>query len=347
MLGNMTVSHMGTGGGDTPEVKRVQTGLLGADYEVAGGRYRFSRVYNGENWNPQLRAPLTQPGVNVKAGEYLLAVNGREVHPPENVYSFFEGMADKSVLIRVGADASGAGAREVSVVPVADESRLRNLAWIEENRRKVDQMTGGKVAYIYMPDTANGGLTAFNRYFYAQIGKQAAIVDERFNGGGLLATDIAEILNRKPMSAASNRVGSELVQPQGIFGPKVMIINERAGSGGDAMPWYFKRAGVGKLIGTRTWGGLVGMAGGPPLMDGGFVGAPSSGIYNPLTGEWEVENIGVAPDIEVEQDPALVRKGHDPQLEKAVEVALEELKKNPPPVLRRPAFPNYNKPAAK
>ncbi len=347
MLGNMTVSHMGTGGGDTAEVKRVQTGLLGADYEVSGARYRFSRVYNGENWNPQLRAPLTQPGVNVKAGEYLLAVNGREVHPPENVYSFFEGMADKSVLIRVGTDASGAGAREVSVVPVADESRLRNLAWIEENRRKVDQMTGGKVAYIYMPDTANGGLTAFNRYFYAQIGKQAAIVDERFNGGGLLATDIAEILNRKPMSAASNRVGSELVQPQGIFGPKVMIINERAGSGGDAMPWYFKRAGVGQLIGTRTWGGLVGMAGGPPLMDGGFVGAPSSGIYNPLTGEWEVENIGVAPDIEVEQDPALVRKGRDPQLEKAVEVALEELKKNPPPVLRRPAFPNYNKTTTK
>jgi tricorn protease len=344
MLGNITVSHMGTGGGDTPEVKHVQTGLLGSDYEVAGGRYRFSRVYNGENWNPQLRAPLTQPGVNVKAGEYLLAVNGREVRPPENVYSFFEGLADKSAVLRVGPDASGAGSREVTVVPVADESRLRNLAWIEENRRKVDQMTGGKVAYIYMPDTANGGLTAFNRYFYAQIGKQAAIVDERFNGGGLLATDIAEILNRKPLSAAANRVGSDLVQPQGIFGPKVMLINERAGSGGDAMPWYFKRAGVGKLIGTRTWGGLVGMAGGPPLMDGGFVGAPSSGIYNPLTGEWEVENIGVPPDIEVEQDPALVRKGRDPQLEKAVEVALEELKKNPPPVLRRPSFPNYNRP---
>ena len=160
------------------------------------------------------------------------------------------------MLLRVGTDANGAAAREVTVVPVADESRLRNLAWLEENRRKVDQMTGGKVAYIYMPDTANGGLTAFNRYFYAQIGKQAAIVDERFNGGGLLATDIAEILNRKPLSAAANRVGSDIVQPQGIFGPKVMIINERAGSGGDAMPWYFKRAGVGKLVGTRTWGGF-------------------------------------------------------------------------------------------
>jgi len=344
MLGNITVSHMGTGGGDTPSVKRVPTGLLGADYEVTNGRYRITKVYNGENWNPQLRAPLTQPGVNVKAGEYLLEVDGREVRPPENLYSFFEGRANKSVLLKVGTDASGTGSREVTVVPVPDESRLRNLAWIEDNRRKVDQMTGGKVAYIYMPDTANGGLAAFNRYFYAQIGKQGAIVDERFNAGGLLATDIAEILNRKPMSAAANRVGSDVVQPQGIFGPKVMIINERAGSGGDAMPWYFKRAGVGKLIGTRTWGGLVGMAGGPPLMDGGFVGAPSSGIYNPLSGEWEVENVGVPPDIEVEQDPALVRKGRDPQLEKAVEVALEELKKNPPPVLRRPAFPNYNKP---
>jgi tricorn protease len=347
MLGNMTVSHMGTGGGDTPEVKRVQTGLLGADYEVANGRYRFVRVYNGENWNPQLRAPLTQPGVNVKSGEYLLAVAGREVRPPENVYSFFEGLAGKSVLLRVGPNADGAGSREVTVIPVADEVGLRNLAWIEENRRKVDLMTGGKVAYIYMPDTYTGGLAAFNRYFYAQIGKQAAIVDERFNGGGFLATDIAEILNRKPLSAAANRAGSDIVQPQGIFGPKVMIINERAGSGGDAMPWYFKRAGVGKLIGTRTWGGLVGMAGGPPLMDGGFVGAPSSGIYNPLSGEWEVENIGVPSDIEVEQDPALVRKGSDPQLEKAVEVVLEELKKHPPPVLRRPAFPNYRRPSAR
>jgi len=347
MLGNMVVSHMGTGGGDTPEVKHVQTGLLGCDYDVADGRYRFARVYSGENWNPQLLAPLTQPGVNVKTGEYLLEVNGRDVRPPANVYSFFEALAGKSVLLKVGTDASGAGAREVTVVPVADESRLRNLAWIEENRRKVDRLSGGKVAYIYMPDTSNGGLTAFNRYFYAQIGKEAAIVDERFNGGGLLATDIAEILNRKPLSAASNRVGDPLLQPQGIFGPKVMLINERAGSGGDAMPWYFKRAGVGKLVGTRTWGGLVGANGAPPLMDGGFVAAPSSGIYNPITGEWEVENIGVAPDIEVAQDPALVRNGHDPQLEKAVEVVLEELKKNPPPKLRRPAFPNHYPTAAK
>ena len=343
MLGNMVVGHLGAGGGDTPQVKRVQTGLLGADYEVANGRYRLSRVYNGENWNPQLRAPLTQPGVNVQAGEYLLAVNGREVRAPDNVYSFFEGLAGKSVVLKVGPDPSGAGAREVTVVPVADEYGLRNLAWIEENRRKVDKLTGGQVAYVYMPDTSTGGLAAFNRYFYAQVGKQAAIIDERFNGGGMLATDIAEILNRTPLSAAANRTGADLVQPQGIFGPKVMIVNERAGSGGDAMPWYFKRSGAGKLVGTRTWGGLVGMASAPPLMDGGIVTAPASGIYNPISGEWEVENIGIAPDVEVEQDPALVRKGHDPQLEKSVEVVLDELKKNPPPQLRRPGFPNYHR----
>jgi tricorn protease len=194
-----------------------------------------------------------------------------------------------------------------------------------------------------MPNTSAAGLMAFNRYFYAQIDKQAAIIDERFNGGGMLATDIAEILNRKPLSAAANRMGADPVQPRGIFGPKVMIINELAGSGGDAMPWYFKRSGAGKLIGTRTWGGLVGMASAPPLMDGGMVSSPASGIYNPLSGEWEVENIGIAPDIEVEQEPELVRKGHDPQLEKAVEVVLEELERNPPPELRRPEYPNYHR----
>jgi len=342
MLGNMTVSHMGTGGGDTPEVKHVQTGLLGADYEVANGRYRFTRVYNGENWNPSLRAPLTQPGVNVKAGEYLLAVDGREVRPPANLYSFFEELADKSVVLRVGADANGAGARDVTVVPVADEGRLRNLAWIEENRRKVDEMSGGKVAYIYMPDTANGGLTAFNRYFYAQIGKEAAIVDERFNGGGLLATDIAEILNRKPLSAASNRVGEPLVQPQGIFGPKVMIINERAGSGGDAMPWYFRKAGIGKLVGTRTWGGLVGIGGYPVLLDGGNVMAPRYAIYG-INGDWEVENHGIAPDVLVEDLPKDVAAGHDRQLETGVQLVLDELKAHPVPEIPIPPYPNYHK----
>ena len=345
MLGELSVGHLNVGGGDLPEVRRVETGLLGADFERANGRYRFARVYSGENWNPQLRAPLTEPGVNVTAGEYLLAVNGRELRDTDNVYAFFEGTANKQVVLRVGPDPSGAGAREITVVPVASEAALRNMAWIEDNRRKVEQATGGRVAYIYMPDTAFGGLTNFNRYFFAQVGKQAAIIDERFNAGGMLATDIIEYLSRRLLSLVATRDGKDEVQPQGaIFGPKVMIINEYAGSGGDAMPWYFRRAGVGKLIGKRTWGGLVGRAGAPELMDGGFVTAPSSGVYNP-NGQWEVENVGVAPDIEVELDPEAVRQGRDPQLEKAIEVVLEELKRNPPPRPRRPPYPNYHAPA--
>ncbi|MGI8785834.1 MAG: S41 family peptidase [Acidobacteriota bacterium] len=344
MLGELTVGHLSVGGGDLPDVKRVETGLLGADYKLENGRYRFARVFNGENWNPQLKAPLTQPGVNVSAGEYLIAVNGQQLRDADNVYSFFEGKAGKSVVLRVGPDPAGANSREVTVVPVASEIGLRNLAWIEDNRRKVDQMTGGRVAYIYMPDTSVGGYTNFNRYFFAQVGKEAAIIDERFNGGGALATDIIEHLKRPLLSLVASRDGADEVQPQGaIFGPKVMIINEFAGSGGDAMPWYFRRAGVGKLIGKRTWGGLVGRAASPQLMDDGFVTAPSSGVWNP-NGQWEVENHGVAPDIEVEQDPELVRQGHDPQLEEAVKVVMQELEKNPVARPKRPAYPNYHPP---
>jgi tricorn protease len=303
MLGEMTVGHMFVGGGDSPEVKKVQTGLLGADYKIENGRYRFARIYNGENWNPDLKAPLTQPGVNVLPGEYLLAVNGRDLRPPDNIYSFFESTAGKSIVIRVGPDPTGAKARDVTVVPVPDEFNLRHLAWIEDNRRKVDQVTNGRVAYVHMPDTAFGGYASFNRYFFAQIGKEALIIDERFNHGGFLATDIIEYLKRPVMSVASLRDGADMVQPQGaIFGPKVMITNEFAGSGGDAMPWYFHRFEVGKLIGKRTWGGLVGLSGFPELMDGGFVMAPNFAIWNP-NGKFDVENHGVQPDIEVELDP--------------------------------------------
>jgi len=344
MLGNMTVGHMFLGGGDRPEIKRVPTGLLGADYKIENGRYRFARVYNGENWNPDLKAPLTQPGVNVVAGEYLLAVNGREVRATDSVYSFFEATAGKTTLLKVGTDPAGANAREVKVVPVGDEAGLRHLAWIEDNRRKVDQMTGGRVAYIHMPDTGFGGYTSFTRYFFAQVDKEAAIIDERFNHGGALATDIIEYLQRKLMSVATARDGADFLQPQGaIFGPKVMITNAFAGSGGDAMPWYFRRAGVGKLIGERTWGGLVGLNGYPELMDGGVVMAPSVAIWNP-NGTMDVENHGIQPDIEVDLDPAAVRQGHDPQLEKAVEVVMEELREHPQPALKRPVFPNYQKP---
>ena len=341
MLGGIEVGHLGVGGGDLPEVKRVPAGLLGADYAVENGHYRFARIYNGENWNPQLKAPLTQPGVNVAAGDYLIAVNGREVVGRDNIYSFFENTAGKQVLLKVGPSPDGKGAREVTVVPVASESSLRNYAWIEDNRRYVDKVTGGRVAYVYMPDTSFGGYTNFNRYFFAQVGKDAVIVDERFNGGGALATDIIEFLQRKLLSLVATRDGEDEVEPQGaIFGPKVMLINEFAGSGGDAMPYYFKAAGVGPLIGKTTWGGLVGRAGGPALMDGGFVTAPSSGVWSPKAG-WIAENVGIAPDIEVEHDPALVRQGKDPQLDKAIEVVMAGLAKNPPVKPKRPAYPDH------
>jgi tricorn protease len=341
MMGEITVGHLGVGGGDLPETKTVATGLLGCDYKVENGRYRFARIYDGENWNPDLKAPLTQPGVNVQEGDYLLAVDGRALRASDNVYSFFEAKSGKNVSLRVGPNPDGAGARDVTVVPVASEARLRNLAWIEGNRRKVDQLTKGRVAYVYMPDTAFGGYTNFTRYFYAQVDKEAAIVDERFNGGGALATDIVQHLDRKMLSLVATRDGEDEVQPQGaIFGPKVMIINELAGSGGDAMPNYFRRAGVGKLIGKRTWGGLVGRAGAPPLMDGGFVTAPSSAVWGP-EGVWDAENVGIPPDIEVEQDPELVRQGKDPQLERAIEVVMAELLKNPVKQPKRPRYPKY------
>jgi tricorn protease len=342
MMGNVVVSHLNVGGGEQPEVRRVATGMLGADFAIENGRYRFARVFNGENWNPDARAPLTQPGVNVVAGEYLLEVNGRNLTSADNVYRFFEATAEKQVKLKVGSDPSGTGSREVTVVPVANEGRLRNLAWIEDNRRKVDQATGGRVAYVYLPDTAGGGQTNFTRYFFAQVGKQAVIVDERFNGGGQLATDLVEFMTRKLMSGVATRDGEDEIEPQGaIFGPKVMLINEFAGSGGDAMPWYFRKAGAGKLIGKRTWGGLVGRAGAPQLMDGGVVSAPSSAVWDPDESKWIAENTGVAPDIEVEHDPALVRQGRDPQLEKAIEHVLAELEKNPPKKLVRPPYPTY------
>ena len=343
MLGGIEVGHLGVGGGDMPEVRRVPAGLLGADYNVENGRYRITRVYNGENWNPQLKAPLTQPGINVAGGDYLLAVNGREVTGRDNVYSFFENTAGKQVFLKVGPSPDGKGAREVTVVPVPSETSLRNYAWIEGNRRYVDKATGGRVAYVYMPDTSFGGYTNFNRYFFAQVGKDAVIVDERFNGGGALATDIIEFLQRKLLSLVATRDGEDEVEPQGaIFGPKVMLINEFAGSGGDAMPYYFKAAGVGPLIGKTTWGGLVGRAGAPSLMDGGMVTAPSSGVWSPKDG-WIAENIGIAPDIEVEHDPALVRQGKDPQLDKAIEVVMAGLAKSPPAKPKRPAFPDHYK----
>jgi len=343
MLGNLTVGHLYVQGGDMPSVRGVPGGLLGADFKVENGRYRFSKIYNGENWNPNLRAPLTEPGSEVNVGEYLLAINGVDVTDKVNPHQLLENKSGKQVVLRVGPDPKGQGARNVTVVPVASDSGLRNLDWIESNRRYVAQATGGKLAYVWLPDTGQGGYTNFNRYWFAQLDKDGAVIDERFNGGGSAADYIIDYLKKPIYSYWAVRDGEDMRQPFGTMpGPKAMLINEHAGSGGDYMPWLFRRNGLGPLIGKRTWGGLIGIGGYPTLMDGGSVTAPHFAFYSP-EGKFGIENEGVAPDIEVDLEPKAWREGKDTQLDKAIAEVMAALAKNPPVKVKRPPYPVYNK----
>jgi tricorn protease len=339
MSSELSVGHHRVGGGDQLyETKTVPVGLLGADYAIENGRYKFKKVYGGLNWNPGLRSPLTEPGVDVKAGEYLIAVRGQDLKPPANIYSLFDNTVDKSVDIVVGPNPDGSNARTVHVVPIANEGALRNRDWVEGNLKKVEQATGGRVAYVYVPDTANQGYAYFKRYFYPQAYKDAIIVDERFNGGGDIADYYIDILRRPFIANWSMRYGEDLKTPTAsVQGPKVMIIDETAGSGGDLLPWMFRKFNLGKIVGKTTWGGLVGTLGYPVLMDGGAITAPNLAIW--AEDGWVVENVGVPPDIEVEQTPADIIAGRDPQLEKAIQTAMDELKRNPPAQLKRPPFP--------
>jgi tricorn protease len=338
MGGELTVGHSYlTGEGDVPREDPVSVGLLGADLAVENGRYRIKRIYTGENWNPDLRAPLSAPGIQVAEGDYLLEVNGRSLVPPTNPYSVFEGTAGRQTLIRVNKTPSLEGSRLVTVVPVPSEEGLRTRAWIEENRRLVDKLSGGRLAYVWLPNTGGPGYTAFTRYYYAQQDKDGAIIDERYNHGGQVADYIVNELDRKLMGFFVQRDGQPATSPiAGIYGPKVMIINESAGSGGDALPYMFHLRKLGPMVGTRTWGGLVGTLGVPTTIDGGGITAPTLAFYD-LSGRWAVENEGVAPDIEVEYTPAEVIKGHDPQLERAVQEGLKLLEQNPVHRVPRPA----------
>jgi tricorn protease len=336
--GELTVGHsylLGTG--DIPSEDAVSVGLLGADFAIENGRYRIKRIYTGENWNPDLRAPLSAPGIQVSEGDYLLEVNGRPLSPPANPYSLFEGTANRQTLIRISKTPSSEGSRLITVVPVASDDTLRTRAWIENNRRLVDKLSNGKLAYVWLPNTTTAGYTSFTRYYYAQQDKEGAVIDERYNHGGMVADYIVNEIDRKLMGYFALRDGTPSTSPiAGIYGPKVMLINESAGSGGDALPYMFRLRKVGPLVGTRTWGGLVGTLGVPSTIDGGGITAPTLAFYN-LKGEWDVENIGVAPDIEVEYTPAEVNKGHDPQLERAVQEALRLLEQNPVRRVPRPA----------
>jgi tricorn protease len=340
MTGHIGVGHTFIDGGALPKQSDAEIGLLGADYEADGDRYRFSRVLCGENFNPGLVAPLCQAGIDVHEGDLLLTVNGQEVRTDAEPYRAFIGLAGKPTVITVGPTADGRGAREITVVPVAKENMLRLRAWMEANRHKVDALSGGRLAYVYLPDTTVGGFANFNRYYFGQVGKQGVILDERFNHGGEIADYIIDKLNRHPEMLGSTREGADTIEPSSaIFGPRVMIINQMSGSGGDALPWMFHKDGLGPLVGVRTWGGLVGIGGYPELIDGGSITAPRWALYG-THGAWEVEDEGIPPDIEVVQDPALVRQGHDPQLERAVQVALYMLAQHPPPVYPKPKYPD-------
>lgn len=339
MCSEIAVGHHRVGGGDQrADPERVGGGLLGADFEVADGRYRFAHVLGGLNWNPELRAPLTEPGVSVTAGEYLLAVDGIDLVADDNVFARFENTAGKIVELTVGPSADGSDSRTVSVVPIPNESALRNREWVERNLAKVEEATDGRVAYVYVPNTTTLGHTYFKRYFFPQVHKQALIVDERFNGGGQVADYYIDHLRRPYISHWATRYGADFRTPSAaILGPKVMIIDETAGSGGDLLPWMFNKLGLGTLVGKRTWGGLVGTLGFPVLMDGGFVTAPNLAIWT--EDGFVVENVGVPPDVDVEQWPADVIAGRDPQLEKAIEIVLEQLEENPPAEPVKPPFP--------
>lgn len=340
MLSELAVGHSYTTPGERLyDRKTTPGGLLGADYEVVDGRYKFKKIYGGLNWTPDLRSPLTAPGVNVKEGEFLLAVKGVDLKAPMEVYSLFENSAGKSIEITVGPNADGKDSRTVTVEPLTSELALRNREWMEGNLKKVAKLSGGKVGYVYVPDTAGQGVAYFKRYFFPQIDKEGLVVDERFNSGGQIADYYIDILRRPFTSYWAPRYGADWRSPSAaIHGPKAMIIDEGAGSGGDMLPWMFRKYKVGPLVGKRTWGGLVGIGGYPALMDGGSVTAPSFAIWSPEEG-FTVENEGVPPDYDIDIFPKDVIAGRDPQLEKAVELVMKELEKNPKKVDQRPAYP--------
>jgi tricorn protease len=332
MGAEIAVGHSYVRGGDMPEVPQgAGGGLLGADFVIESGRYKITRIYDTESWNPGLRAPLAEPGLDVAVGDFIVAINGIELRAPDNIYRLLDGTANRQTVLAVNSKPALEGARQITVVPVGNEQGLRTRAWVEHNRRLVDTLSNGLLAYVHVPNTGQGGYESFNRYYFAQQHKKGAIVDERFNGGGSAADYIIDVLQRDYDGYFNNVAGDRypFTSPAaGIWGPKVMIINEMAGSGGDLMPYMFRYRRIGPLVGKTTWGGLVHTADTPGFIDGGSMIAPRGGFFT-RDGKWAVENEGVAPDIDVENWPKDVIAGHDPQLERAVEEAMRLLKAKP------------------
>jgi tricorn protease len=347
MMGaEIAIGHSYVRGGDMPGVPPSIGGLLGADFSIESGRYKIARIYDAESWNPDLRAPLAAPGVEVKAGDFIVAINGIELKAPDNIYRLLDGTADRQTVLAINSRPALDGAKQVTVIPVANEQTLRTRAWVESNRRLVDRLSNGQLAYVYLPNTGQPGYTSFNRYYFAQQDKKGAIVDERYNGGGSAADYIIDSLERDFDGYFNNVAGDRVpfTSPAaGIWGPKVMIINEMAGSGGDLMPYMFKRRRIGLLVGKRTWGGLVHTADTPTFVDGGSMIAPRGGFFD-RQGKWAVENEGVAPDVDVENWPKDVIAGHDPQLERAVQEAMRLIREKPVDrLMKEPPPPTHGK----
>ncbi len=323
--GELSVGHSFVGGGDYPDVDTSRVGLLGADLVAENGRWRIRRIYTLESWNPGLSAPLDQPGLRVREGDYLLQVNGMDVRASDDPYRLLDGTAGQQTVLQFSHQANGNDAWTETVEPIRSEFALRQRAWVEDNRRLVDSLSGGRLAYVWLPNTGGGGYTSFNRYFFAQQDKQGAVIDERYNHGGFADDYMVDHLSRHLRSALTNDAegGKPIPLPQGVLGPKVMLINEGAGSGGDYLPWTFRQLQIGPLIGRRTWGGLVANSTPYPTIDGGRVTAPTPAVYDPVHHVFMAENQGIPPDIEVYNDARSVAQGHDPQLERAVAEALQ------------------------
>ncbi|MFD2203223.1 S41 family peptidase [Shivajiella indica] len=339
--GELSVGHSFVFGGDFPAVDTLATGLLGADYEIANGKWRIKRIYTAESWNPSLKAPLSEPGLDVKVGDYLLAVNGQEVDASKDIYEAFKGTSGKQTYIHVNSEPNMNGARKLTVQPIPSENGLRQRAWVEDNRRKVEELSGGKLAYVWVPNTSGAGFESFNRYFFAQQDKAGAVIDERFNGGGLLDDYMVDLMTRTLRAAITNEVPNprHFRLPAGILGPKVLLINELAGSGGDFFPWVFRNQNAGPLVGKRTWGGLVKSSVHYSFIDGGAMTSPDNAVFDPIRNEWIGENVGIAPDIEVPIDAKSFAEGRDVQLERGVQEALKLLEKAGVPEVTPPPFP--------
>jgi tricorn protease len=341
MISELNVGHAYYGGGDTPPQPGISVGMLGVDYELHEGAYRIAKIYSGAPWDVDARGPLSQPGVKVKAGDYLLAVNGVPLDTKQDPWAAFQGMANHVVTLTFSAKPTlDAGARDIPIRLIGDETQLRYRAWIERNRAYIAQKTGGRVGYVYVPSTGVDGQNDLVRQYMAQLDKAAIIIDERWNSGGQIPDRFIELLNRPATNYWALRDGNDWTWPPVSHqGPKCMLINGESGSGGDAFPWYFRQAKLGKLIGTRTWGGLVGLSGNPGLIDGAGVTVPAFGFYKP-NGTWAVEGHGVDPDIEIIADPALMQNGGDPQLDRAIQQMLDELKQHPYTPPKKPTYPN-------